>query len=97
MLVTEQGQTECNKHSGVLLLFQVVVIETGPTEGSTKYSVPLTSCIQFSPLYDPNDNLEEAKKGFRFKSVADILTMKTLPKVGRGVRLCVFVCRHLSM
>ena len=69
----------------------------GSTEGSTNFSVPLTSGIQFSPLYDPNDNLEEAKKGFWFKSVADILAMKTLPKVGRDVRLCVLVCGHLCM
>ena len=60
---------------------QVMVIETGPQQGATTYSVPLTSAIQFSPLFDPNDNIDEAKRGFWFNTVSDILALKTLPKV----------------
>ena len=60
-------------------------METGPQQGSTTYSVPLTSAIQFSPLYDPHDNVEEAKRGFFFNSAAELISLKTLPKV-RGKR-----------
>ena len=58
-----------------------MIIETGPQQGSTTYSVPLTSAIQFSPLYDPSDNIEEAKTGFWFTTVGEMLSVKTLPKV----------------
>ena len=63
-----------------------MVIETGPQQGSTTYSVPLTSAIKFSPLYDPHDNIEEAKQGYFFNSAAEIIPLKVLPKV------CVCVC-----
>ncbi len=63
---------------------QVVQIETGPQEGATTYNVPLTSAIQFSPLYDPNDRIDEACSGFFFSTVGDMMAMKTLPKVRNG-------------
>lgn len=62
-----------------------MMIETGSQQGSTTYSVPLTSAIQFSPLYDPNDNAEEAKTGFWFTTVGDMLSVKILPKVPAGL------------
>ena len=65
----------------------MVVIETGTQQGGTTYSVPLTSAIQFSPLFDPSDRIEEAKRGFTFNTVGELLALKTLPKVreeGRG-------------
>jgi len=56
-------------------------VDTGPNEGSTSYNVPLTSAISFSPLYDPNDRIDEAKQGILFNTVGDMMAMKTLPKV----------------
>ncbi len=67
-------------------MVQVMVIETGPQQGSTQYSVPLTSAIQFSPLYDPHDNMEEAKKGFFFNTAGEMIGLKILPKVREGER-----------
>ncbi len=58
-----------------------MVLETGPQLGNTTYSVPVTSSIQFSPLYDPNDKIEEAKRGFWFNNVGEILALKIMPKV----------------
>ena len=65
---------------------KVVVVETLPQQGSTEYSIPLNSSIRFSPLYNPHENLEEAKKGYRFQSVAEILAQKVLPKLLRVTR-----------
>ena len=56
-------------------------METSPKDGSVTYSVPITSSLQFSLLYDPNDNIAEAKKGFKFETAGEVLSMKTLPKV----------------
>ena len=49
-----------------------------------QYSIPFNSAIEFGPLYDPNNNFEEAFKGFRFETVSDILAQKTLPKIVRA-------------
>ena len=56
-------------------------METIDKDESTRYSIPISTSIRFCPLYDPNDNLEEARKGYTFDSVGDILSRKTLPKV----------------
>lgn len=59
---------------------KVVTAETSGLQG-TVLSIPVSSTIKFGLLYNPSDKLEEARKGFRFETVADILAMKTLPKV----------------
>ena len=48
---------------------------------STKYSIPVSTSIRFCPLYDPNNNLDEARKGFTFETVGDMMSKKVLPKV----------------
>ena len=60
-----------------------VVIAEATIAMGTKLSFPIHSSIKFGLLYDPNDNLEEAKRGFHFNTVAEILAMKSLPKVVR--------------
>ena len=47
-----------------------------------EFSVPLTSAIKFSLVYDPNNDEEHAQRGFDFPLVADILAMTPLPKMG---------------
>jgi len=47
-----------------------------PDQGVVKLSVPLNSSVKFSPLYDPRNNLEQAKRGFKFETVGDILAQK---------------------
>ena len=41
---------------------KVVVMETGER---SHLSVPLSSYLKFSVLYDPNNNLQEAMGGFK--------------------------------
>ena len=54
---------------------------------SQMYAVPLSSAVQFGLLYDPDNNLENALKGFTFKSVAEILALKPpLPNVIKATR-----------
>ena len=47
-----------------------------PDQGVVKFSVPLNSSIRFSPLYDPRNNVDEAKRGFKFDTVGDIFSAK---------------------
>ncbi len=47
-----------------------------PDQGVVQFSIPLNSSIRFSPLYDPRNNLEEAKRGFKFETVSEILSAK---------------------
>lgn len=41
---------------------KVVVMETGERDS---LSVPLSSYLKFSILYDPNGNIQEAMQGFK--------------------------------
>ena len=47
------------------------------------YTIPSNTPVQIAPLYNPNDNIDEALKGFTFDSVADITSLHTLPKLLR--------------
>lgn len=58
-----------------------MIVETTDKEQSTRYSIPVSTSIRFCPVYDPNDNLDEALKGFLFETVGEILSRKKLPKV----------------
>lgn len=44
-------------------------------------SIPINSVLQFSPLYDPTDNINEARQGTIFKSVRKLMLTKLLPHV----------------
>ena len=46
-----------------------------------KRSIPINSTLQFSVLYNPTDNVDEARKGTMFKSVGKLMSAKTLPRV----------------
>ena len=50
---------------------KVVVMETGER---VSLSVPLSSYLKFSILYDPNNNLQEAMKGFKLVSLTPLVT-----------------------
>ena len=45
------------------------------------YSIPLNSSVEFGIVYDPNERRDEALGGFKFESVADILSLGHPPKV----------------
>lgn len=65
---------------------KVVVMETAER---VQLSVPFSSYLKFSVLYDPTNNLAEARQGFKFDTVGDLLAIKgTLPKVIRATRAC---------
>ena len=46
---------------------------------SVHFSIPTNSALQFSLLYNPNNKVDEALKGFTFKTVADLTKAKLLP------------------
>ena len=46
---------------------------------SGNFTIPINSALEFSLLYNPNDNVNEAFKGFTFKTVADIFRAKIQP------------------
>ena len=48
---------------------------------SANFSIPINSALEFSLLYNPNNNVDEALKGFTFKSVADLIEARILPKL----------------
>ena len=50
---------------------KVVVMETGER---VNLSVPLSSYLMFSILYDPNNNVQEAMEGFKLVSLTPLLT-----------------------
>ena len=56
-------------------------IVTVEYDNGSRYHVPLNSAVQFGILYNPNNNLSDAMKGYRFETVADLLRMSTLPTV----------------
>ena len=49
----------------------VAVVDYG---GGKVMRIPLNSTLQFSPLYDPQSNFKEAKKGFEFKTIKEVIT-----------------------
>ncbi len=49
----------------------VAVIDYG---GGKELRIPLNSTLQFSPLYDPQGNFKEARKGFEFKTIKEVIT-----------------------
>ena len=56
-------------------------IVTVEYENGSRYYIPLNSAIPFGILYNPDNNLSDAMKGYRFETVADLLRMSTLPVV----------------
>jgi hypothetical protein len=56
-------------------------IVTVEYDNGSRYHVPLNSAIPFGILYNPDNNLSDAMKGYRFETVADLLRMSTLPVV----------------
>ena len=47
---------------------------------SVHFSIPTNSALEFSLLYNPNNNVDEALEGFTFKTVADLIKSKNLPR-----------------
>ena len=46
-----------------------------------KKSIPINSTLQFSALYNPTENMDEARQGMVFKSVSRLMSAKVLPRV----------------
>ena len=57
----------------------VAVIESGNRE----IKVPINSSLQFGPLFDLNNKYEEAKQGFTFNTVKELIGSKKLPHLIR--------------
>lgn len=47
-----------------------------------EFSVPLNSAIKFGVVYNPNNDENQALRGFTFPLVSDILAESQLPKMG---------------
>ena len=56
-------------------------IVTVEYDNGSRYNVPLNSAVPFGILYNPDNNLSDAMKGYRFETVSDLLRMTTLPVV----------------
>ena len=56
-------------------------IVTVEYDNGSRYHIPLNSAVPFGILYNPENNLSDAMKGYRFETVADLLRMSTLPVV----------------
>lgn len=51
------------------------------TSRSGDFTIPTNSALEFCLVYNPQNNLEQALKGFDFKTVLDILKAKIPPKL----------------
>ena len=51
-------------------------------QSNKEFSVPINSAIKFAIIYNPNSNDSEARSGFTFTLVSDILERSPLPKMG---------------
>ena len=51
-------------------------------ESNKEFSVPVNSAIKFAIIYNPNNDTSEARNGFTFTRVSDILERSPLPKMG---------------
>jgi hypothetical protein len=51
------------------------------SKSGADYIVPLNTSLQFSPLYNPHNKLESAKKGFVFPKVVDLINLTLSPKI----------------
>ena len=54
-----------------------VAVLTSPK--SKKYLLPLNSSTKFSPIYNPENNLDKALKGYSFKSIGQLLQASPRP------------------
>ena len=72
ILPEECFDVHCMKHTKV--------VKADLCQGSKSY-IPMNSAIQFSILYNPKNNLLEAKSGYTFETVAELKAQGTMPKV----------------
>ncbi len=65
---------------------KVVTLKSTRETGKEELSLPLNSTVEFAVLYDPNHNESEARKGFLFDTVTDVIASKYRPLVVRATR-----------
>lgn len=58
-----------------------VLLVEASRSGNNTFKFPVASTFHFGLLYDPNNNAAEAKLGFDFKCVQEIISLKTMPKL----------------
>ena len=46
-----------------------------------KFNIPLNSAVHFAPVFNPNNNIKEAMKGFTYERVSDLMALKVMPKI----------------
>ena len=56
-------------------------IVTVEYDNGSRYHIPLNSAVPFGIVYNPENNLSDALKGYRFETVSELLRMSTLPVV----------------
>ena len=56
-------------------------IVTVEYDNGSRYHIPLNSAVPFGILYNPENSLSDAMKGYRFETVSELLRMSTLPVV----------------
>ena len=54
-------------------------IVTVEYDNGSRYHIPLNSAVPFGMLYNPDNNLSDAMKGYRFETVGELLRMSDLP------------------
>ena len=53
-------------------------------QNGTHFTIPFNSTAQFGIVYNPDNNMEQACRGYHFNSVADILVLKQFPPLVRA-------------
>jgi len=51
------------------------------------HNIPLNSAATFGPIFDPNHDLKEAKRGFTFERISNVIEQKSLPKAIRATKV----------
>ena len=78
--VSDQTAITTGDHYNFHFLKQTTVVVATDAKGM-EYSIPVQSSLSLALLYDPTNNLEEARKGTVFDTVGDLLNAKVPPRV----------------
>ena len=51
-----------------------------------KFNIPLNSAVQFAPVFNPNNDVKEAMRGYCYERVSDLMALHTLPRIVRATK-----------
>ena len=66
---------------------EVLVATLSGYPGNESYTIPHNSPLQLCPVYNPENNLERAKQGYKFQSVEELMKASTLPSAVTATRV----------